>query len=96
MDVRLAIGLPLRRDGPDVRAHAVVLRRERLVEQVAERVAHQRASDRDPLPLAVVELGRLVLEHVVQGQEVRDLLDPVVDLVGSPPRRRRAANARLS
>ena len=69
----------------ELRAHAdAELRvevRQRLVHQERERLAHDRATHRDPLALAAGERGRSPVEQLVESQQPRDPLDPLGDLV---------------
>ena len=51
---------------------------ERLVEQEHLGLAHQRAADRDPLPLAAGEFGRAAVEQRLELQNVRDFERPRV------------------
>ena len=55
--------------------------RDRLVEQVGLGVADDRAAERDALPLAAGQLGRLALEQVLDMEHLRRLGDPPLDLV---------------
>src|SRR5690606_24001609 len=60
--------------------------RQRLVEQEHARPAHERAAERDALPLSARELARAPREQRLDAKPPRDLRDRVVDLA-----RRRAA-----
>ena len=53
---------------------------ERLVEQEDLGMAHNRAADRDALPLAAGELARLALEQFLDAQDLGGLADPLGDL----------------
>ena len=57
--------------------------RERLVEQEADRVADDRAADRDPLLLALGELAGAAVEHALELQDAGDLAHPALDLGGA-------------
>ena len=53
---------------------------QRLVHQERLRLAHDRAAHRDPLPLAAGQLAGLAVEHLLQAQDARDLVDPRGDV----------------
>ena len=53
--------------------------RQRLVEQEHLRVAHDRATHRDALPLAARQLARIALEVRIEVQDPRGLRDALVD-----------------
>ena len=55
---------------------------ERLVEEEHRRLADDRPTDRDPLPLAAGELARLALEQVGDVEDLRRLGDEPFDLGG--------------
>ena len=73
----------------DLAAHGLaqlhVEPRERLVEQEADGVADDRAADRDPLLLALGELARPAIEHVLELQHARDLAHAPLDLGPARP-----------
>jgi hypothetical protein len=54
--------------------------RERLVHQEHGRLAHDRASERDALPLAAGELLRLAVEQVLELDRLGRLVDAALDL----------------
>ena len=60
--------------------------RERLVHQERLRLAHDRATHRDALPLAARERSRPPVEQLLEPQQPRDPLDPLS--VSSLPMRR--------
>ena len=71
--------------GADLRAHLDpqlrVEVRERLVHQEHRGAAHNRASHRDPLPLAAGERTGLAVQECLEFEQPRDLADPLVDLL---------------
>ena len=55
--------------------------RERLVHQEGCRLAHDRAAERDALPLAAGQRSRLAVEEALEVEDLRCLLDPPLDLL---------------
>ena len=54
---------------------------ERLVHQERGRLAHDRAAHGDPLPLPARERARLAVEVGVEAEQLRSLVDALVDLL---------------
>ena len=67
--------MELRQGGAHADAELGIEVRERLVHQERLRLAHDRATHRDALPLAARELHRLAVEHLGQPEQLGDLLD---------------------
>ena len=65
---------------PHLHAELRVEVRQRLVEQEHLGMAHDRAADRDALPLAAGELARLALEQLLDAQDLGGFADPLGDL----------------
>ena len=61
--------------GPHRDAQLGVEVAQRLVHQERLRLAHDRAAHRDALALAAGQLARLALEHLLQAEDLRDLVD---------------------
>ena len=55
--------------------------RERLVHEERGRLAHDRAAERDALPLPARERLRLAVEEAVEVEDLRGLLDAALDLL---------------
>src|SRR5262249_6566424 len=69
--------------------------RERLVEQQPLRMAYQRSSQRDPLPLSARELARIAICHGGQLEQLEEFLHPAHQPPWgqmTPKRREREAN----
>ena len=77
---RAEVALELRDLGPHLHAQLRVEVRERLVHQERRRLAHDRAAHRDALALTAGERARLPVEEAFEAEDLRRLLDALVDL----------------
>ena len=77
---RAEVALELRDLRPHLHTQLRVQVGERLVHQECRRLAHDRAAHRDPLALTAGERARLPLEEALEAQDLRCLLDSLVDL----------------